>query len=331
MGNIYKISVIIPVYNGEKYLKKCLKSLEQQTFAEFELIIINDGSTDRSQQIIDEFSQRSTCKVNNIEKENQGQAAARNQGVILAQGKYVVFVDCDDYVEKDYLEVLYYAAESHGSDIVSCGYHYVDENGARLRDVKLTSRDWELYGRAGLFAVWGKIFRRDFILEKNMKFPENGKIFEDAPFSISAKFQGKNPIVIAYSGYYYVRRRGSTMNSGTVKSSRFPYKKMTESIDRVNRIVKGDTRERFEFEILHFFSGFLFRYCRRADKKDIKVLVKYSESILKQYFPNYYKNSYMRVWNNKEQPLIEKCAVCMLSLMSRIGLLYYFTFLFTRI
>ena len=176
MGNIYKISVIIPVYNGEKYLKKCLKSLEQQTFAEFELIIINDGSTDRSQQIIDEFSQRSTCKVNNIEKENQGQAAARNQGVILAQGKYVVFVDCDDYVEKDYLEVLYYAAESHGSDIVSCGYHYVDENGARLRDVKLTSRDWELYGRAGLFAVWGKIFRRDFILEKNMKFPENGNI-----------------------------------------------------------------------------------------------------------------------------------------------------------
>ena len=325
------ISVIIPVYNGEKYLKKCLKSIEQQVFSDFEMIIINDGSTDMSQQIIDEFADKSTHQINKIVKENKGQAAARNQGVLLAKGKYIVFIDCDDYIDKDYLETLYNAAECYESDVVSCGYHYVDEEGRKLREVKLTNKDWELYGRAGLIAVWGKIFRRKFILDKSLKFQENGKIFEDVPFSIYAKFQGKNPVVINYIGYYYVRRQGSTMNSGAVRSNRFPYEEMTKSIYSISQNIPEELSEKFEYEVLHFFAGFLFRYCRKASIKDIKILVGYSKNILTNYFPDYYKNSYLSVMKNKSQPFIDKCAIIVFSVINRIGFLECFTILLTRI
>ncbi len=374
MKSSVKISIIIPVYNAEKYLTKCLDSIAQQTMKDFELVLINDGSTDSSQQIIDKFIEKNNNqieqnnaqgqgRISNIQckiKENAGQAAARNDGLVMANGEYIAFMDSDDYIEPDYLETLYKAAVEHDSEAVTCGYTMVDDRGNVIRKITLSEHGAVAYGRAGMYVVWCRLYKREFLVKNHFAFQEGGKIYEDVPYSLAAKFLSKNPIVIDYEGYYYVQRPGSTMSSGSVKSSRFPYEKMTEAVENSLKCIsaadhtietgnkkdngsmvkskKGiafenavDVRNRLEFEVLHFFAGFLFRYCRKADKQDINVLVKYASELIDKYFPKYYKNSYVGILKNKQQPLIDKVAVRVLVWTKRFGLLGFFTKLVTRI
>lgn len=326
-----KVSVIIPVYNVEKYIKRCLESIERQTLKDFELVIINDGSQDDSQKIIDEFTEKKTCEVQCLIKKNEGQAAARNKGIKMAHGEYIAFVDSDDYLEDDYLETLYNAAQENGSQVVVCGYYQVDERGKMLRKVQITNKNVAPYERAGMSVVWGKLFERKFLIENNFEFQEGGKIFEDVPYAICTKFQSENPIAIKYCGYYYVQRVGSTMNSTTVKSNRFPYEKMTEAIESSNIKVSTEIKKKLEFEVLHFWAGFLFRYCRKAEIEDIKKLVDYSKKILADYFPEYFRNPYVGITKNREQPLIDRCAVWVFVLMNRLGCINLFVKIITRI
>ncbi len=120
MENI-EISVIIPVYNSEKYIVKCLDSLKAQSMKEIEVIIINDGSTDRTKDLIEEYQNAHQLKIRLYSRENAGQAAARNFGVLQAEGRYIAFMDSDDYVERDYLQQLYQTAKDHQSEVVTCG------------------------------------------------------------------------------------------------------------------------------------------------------------------------------------------------------------------
>lgn len=326
-----KISVIIPVYNGEKYIKRCLFSLEQQTFKDFELIIINDGSQDKTEKIIDDFTGRSSLNVSYISQKNAGQATARNRGLEKAVGNYIAFIDGDDYVARDYLERLYSAALDNKSEMVVCGYQQIDENGKVLRNVSLTREKAEPYGPAGMFVVWSKLFSRKFLVENDFRFQEGGKIFEDVPYSIVTKFTSRNPIAIDYCGYYYVVRRGSTMNSGTIKSDRFPYENMTESIRICLKKIGGEERERLEYEVLHFFAGFIFLYCRKANWRDIDQIVSYSTRILKTYFPRYYKNRLVGIGKNRNQSLLERLAVTVFVMMNKLKLIQPFAKVITRI
>lgn len=280
MTSNIKVSIIIPVYNAEKYLKKCLDSIERQTMKEYEIVFVNDGSTDNTKQIIEEFKNKKICQVRCKDKKNAGQAAARNEGLAMAEGEYVAFMDSDDYIKPDYLEKLYQAAVEYNSQAVTCGYYMVDEQGKLIRKIRMSENGVERYGRAGMYVVWCRLYKRDFLQEHQFRFQEGGKIYEDAPYSICTKFQSQNPIAIDYEGYYYVQRPGSTMSSGAVKSSRFPFEKMTEAIESSLAVVDAQGRERLEFEVLHFYAGFFFRYCRKAKKEDLDVLVKYARKIL---------------------------------------------------
>ena len=126
-----RISVIIPVYNSEKYLKKCLDSLLDQTFQDFEIIAVNDGSTDSSRTILDQYAAQYPDTVHVYEKGNEGQGAARNFGMERAAGEYVLFLDSDDYVEKNMLEALYAAAVRDESDLVVCDYYEIEEDSGK--------------------------------------------------------------------------------------------------------------------------------------------------------------------------------------------------------
>ena len=123
-----KISIIVPVYNSEKYLRRCLDSLQNQSFKDIEIIIVNDGSTDNSQQIIDEYcnDRRIVC----YNQKNSGQAAARNFGLHNANGDFILFVDSDDYVELDFCEKMYFTIIK-GYDIVLSDYYIIDNNGLK--------------------------------------------------------------------------------------------------------------------------------------------------------------------------------------------------------
>lgn len=342
MENSIKISMIIPVYNAEKYLEKCLDSIAQQTMKNFELVLVNDGSKDSSQEIIDAFIEKNNNQIEknndqggirNIQckvKENAGQAAARNDGLAMAQGEYIAFMDSDDYIEPDYLETLYKAAIKYDSEAVTCGYSMVDDKGNLIRKIQLSENGAIPYGRAGMYVVWCRLYKREFLVKNGFAFQEGGKIYEDVPYSLAAKFQSKNPIVIDYEGYYYVQRPGSTMSSGAVKSSRFPYEKMTEAVE-ISLNASQEEKDRLEFEVLHFFAGFFFRYCRKASKEDIDVLVKYATELIDQYFPKYYKNPYVGIFRNKQQPFVDRAAVRVFVWAKRLGMLKLFVKLVTRL
>ena len=120
-----KVSVIVPVYNAQNFLEKCIESLTQQTLKEMELIFVNDGSTDQSLQILEKYQKRFPKKVMVYSKENGGQASARNLGISKSRGEYIGFIDADDYVDTHMYEAMYKKAKKENSDYVECQYHYL--------------------------------------------------------------------------------------------------------------------------------------------------------------------------------------------------------------
>ena len=179
-----KISVIVPVYNVEKYIERCLNSLVKQTIGDIEIIVINDGSPDNSQDIIDKFIGKYPDKIVSLIVPNGGVSKARNIGLERATGEYVGFVDSDDFVDITMYEQLYQKAKNDGADIVVSGYAKLYER--TTIDYDLGNMD--VFGKSllespemivkGVPYIWNKIFKRSMIEEHHMRF-ENFKIFED--------------------------------------------------------------------------------------------------------------------------------------------------------
>ena len=157
-----KVSVIVPVYNVEKYIEKCLESLVNQTLKDIEIIVVNDGSPDNSQKIIDKYVQKYPKKIKSYIKENGGQGSARNFGLQKAEGEYIGYVDSDDYVELDMYEKLYNKAKKENLDIVICGSHNVTEEGLKTIELdRQIFKDKKKNAFFGRMAVWNKIYKKD--------------------------------------------------------------------------------------------------------------------------------------------------------------------------
>ena len=184
------ISIIVPVYNVEKYLSRCVDSILAQTFRDFELILVDDGSTDNSAEICDKYAAKDS-RIKVIHKENGGQSSARNNGLEIAIGKYIGFVDSDDWISTDCFEYLYTLIEKFNADAVSADFVFAYENkpvafqkyknpkekiiaGADEILCYYLKQD-KMHGKND-FAVWGKLFKRE--LFRGLRFPA-GKIYED--------------------------------------------------------------------------------------------------------------------------------------------------------
>lgn len=179
-----KVSVIVPVYNVEKYLRKCLQSLVLQTLADIEIIVVNDGSKDGSQSIIDEFQRKYPEKIKALKKENGGLSDARNVGIDHCSGAFIGFVDSDDYVAENMFEEMFYLAEKHGAEMVICNLQKVDEQGNITQ--KLTQlpnmperinlpENFSVFSDISYFAC-NKLFKKELFLEKRFR---EGVHFED--------------------------------------------------------------------------------------------------------------------------------------------------------
>lgn len=190
---IPKVSIIIPIYNTEKYLHKCLESVTGQTLNDIEIICVNDGSTDGSLQIMQEFASRDS-RVVIVSKENGGLVSARKAGVQVATGEYIGYVDSDDYIEPDMYERMYQTAWEHQVDMVTCGYylegnytteHYDTVNAGLyerdsmefLRENTIYNMEMQETGLRG--ALWCKLFRRELFADSQMQIPESISIAED--------------------------------------------------------------------------------------------------------------------------------------------------------
>ena len=217
-----KISIIVPVYNVEKYLEKCLDSLVNQTFEEIEILVVNDGSTDDSQIIIDQFVNRFPHKIISLKKENGGLSDARNFGIDRARGEFLAFVDSDDFVNVEMMADMYGLAIKNDADIVVCNLQKVDENGnvtQRLSQLagfpeKIILKDnLSVFSDISYFAC-NKIFKKS--LFHGMRFAK-GMHFED--IELIPKLVLKSN-VIAFSAIYhyqYLERIDSISKTHTEK------------------------------------------------------------------------------------------------------------------
>lgn len=207
------ISIIVPVYNIDKYISKCIDSLLFQSFKDIEIILVDDGSIDLSGKICDEYALKDN-RIKVIHKENDGLSSARNTGLALAKGEYIGFVDGDDWVKDDTFEFLYKTLITHDADISVCGHFIVDgdtvESIRNNGDIKILNHVEALSAillddEINSFA-WDKLYKRELFAD--LLYPV-GRRFEDIAFTYLL-FNRSNRVVQAnVSKYYYVRRSGS--------------------------------------------------------------------------------------------------------------------------
>lgn len=251
MNNFVKISIIVPIYNSELYLERGVKSILNQTFKEFELLLIDDGSTDKSSIICDKYKQIDS-RVKVIHKSNEGVSASRNLGITLANGEFIMFMDSDDTMEYDTVEYLYSLINKYEADVVCCNAKMY--KGGILKsdinineEIKVYNNDEIIseYSKNGLFlhAVWNKLYSKR-LLEKN-KFNENIAYAEDALFNFNILSDSKRLVKSNLPKYNYFINEGSTVtkiNEKRLDILRFQceifnllknkYNKYTENITR---------------------------------------------------------------------------------------------------
>lgn len=207
------ISIIVPVYNVEKYFDKCMESLLGQTYEDFEIIVINDGSTDGSADLCDQWAKKDN-RIRVFHQENKGLSAVRNRGLELAQGEYITWVDSDDYVDTFYLEKLLKAYESTGADMVMCSFYtdtdgLVEHRGKDLFPAEEIDRQMfleRLYVQGMYSVVWNKLLPREAYQE--IRFPA-GRVFEDSSVMLQLTKKCNRILILEEPLYYYRRHKAS--------------------------------------------------------------------------------------------------------------------------
>ena len=210
------LSIIVPVYDVERYLPKCIDSILAQTFTDFELILVEDGSPDNCPALCDAAAAKD-ARIRVIHQKNGGLSAARNAGLDAARGAWIGFVDSDDYIAPEMYEVLYQAVQSTGADLALCDYAEVDEAGVPCQSMHVSLSEGELTGQellkraSGLMVqlAWNKLYRRAIFTQ--LRYPE-GKLNEDLFLIPEVCLQIQKAVVVPKALYYYVQRGGSIMN-----------------------------------------------------------------------------------------------------------------------
>lgn len=292
-----KLSIIVPVYNVEKYLDRCLDSLVHQTLENIEIIVVNDGSPDNSQKIIDKYAN----KFSNVKpyiKRNGGISDARNFGIKHANGEYIAFVDSDDYVDKTMFEKMYNKAKENSFDIVECNLQMVDDDGKLIRyvipalkeDIYYTN-DLKKYMINMYTSVWNKIYKKT-LFDNEVRFKRN-VWFEDVEFLYKIIPYVKTIGFVHENLYYYVQREGSITK--TFDDRLYCY------IDNWNGIVefykeKGlydNYYSEIEYSYVRYlYATFIKQSSNYKSKIDFDNAVKAAKQNVKQVFPKYRHNKY---------------------------------------
>lgn len=215
------ISIIIPIYNGEKYMRKCLNSITNQKYNDFEVLMIDDGSTDGSKEICIEYEKKDS-RFKLFTKENGGSASARNLGLDLAKGDYISFIDVDDYIGKDFLFELYNAAQNNNSDIVICGFAIVSEekkqhvlgDSGQIRNYtkhEIYKAFCEKKTYLSIAVLWNKIYKKEIF--EDLRFPMNKGI--DDEYLICQIINNANQITLMDKQlyFYYMSENSQMRNS----------------------------------------------------------------------------------------------------------------------
>ena len=290
-----KISVIIPIYNVEKYLVRCLDSVFNQSYKNIEVLLIDDASTDGSSKIAIDYCNRHSDIFKYIKKEkNEGLAAARNTGIELSTGDWLSFIDSDDWVSLDFLESLLCTAIKHESNIVVCDYYYAWDEGKLIKQksLEMVNNDSSHKEKVALIRNHSvtKLFRKSFILSTGLRFPQDIKRGEDMALIVPL-LTLTDRISICDKPLYYYQRENSISNSNKKINLEF-YDKIIKTI---NESISSGFEEEIEYRmILELVYG----------KTLLMVQDNYSNSEIKKHlmkfsmeYKSWRNNSYLRFCN----------------------------------
>lgn len=284
------ISIIVPVYNTEKYLKKCIDSIVNQKLSELEIILINDGSTDMSLNILRDYE----SKYDNIiliNKENEGQGVARNKALDISRGNYIAFVDSDDFIEPNMLELMYNKIIDENLDMVISNYKYVNESGQQIKDNNIILSENEIIDTLECMKRFlitntiegfscNKLFKKS--LFDNIRYPANMK-YEDIPTVATLIANSKRIGFINKKLYNYVIRKDSTTSSQTVINTVDYLKSLYMVGETINKFNIDNLLEEYEYyyskRVANCVYGFLKTNNSKADKRNFII---YSEKYLKR-------------------------------------------------
>ncbi|MEG2776782.1 MAG: glycosyltransferase family 2 protein [Cellulosilyticaceae bacterium] len=290
------VSIIVPIYNAHKYLDKCLKSLQHQSEKHFEVIMIDDGSTDNSVEI----GQRYTIadkRFKLIQQINSGPSTARNKGIEYSRGEYIVFLDADDYIEQNMLEVLLRKAQHTKADIVTCGYKEIGTHKRTLwvNDFKecLNIKSLEDYIKIILLTtggvIWGKIFRANIIKDNGIRFDARFKMCEDQLFNIKSFCYAQK--IISINEYLYCYRRdniNSLSNNGYINNlqNQLAIQQEIEQVLEQYLGYRETTNQCLARRLYQYIISVLYESYKNNDK-EIRYIIKedYIKEKLKSFIP----------------------------------------------
>ncbi len=294
------ISVIVPVYNVEKYLARCLDSLVNQTYQNIEIIIIDDGSTDSSNQIIKKYEDKYPKLIKAYHKKNGGLSDARNFGLNKAQGEYILFVDSDDYVDHDFVEKLYQNIVINKSDIAICNIidEYENKKNTKIYTNYVPSKVGNIYQDKRIllnrFATWNKLYKRTLFENKELKFAQ-GKIYEDVRLIPKLYLSAQSISFVNDALYHYVIRNNSIMTSSSLDKN---LDIISAFEDFISFYQKRNVYERFQDEIEklaidHIVIATFSRVVVLSQLRDLKKNTEPYYTFMDKYFPKYMQNKYL--------------------------------------
>ena len=288
-----KVSIIVPFYNVEGYIEKCLETLVNQTLQEIEIILVNDGSKDRSINIVQKFLQRYPDKIVYLEKENGGLSDARNFGILHSKGEYIAFLDSDDYVEKGMYQKMYELAKKENSDMVQCNFYWEYPDKRKIGKMIEYDNKNKMLENARVEA-WNKLIKREILEKANIQFPK-GYQYEDVEFTyklipfIERVSFIKEPLV------HYIQREGSISNSQNERTMEI-FDVLEHVIDfyKENNIYNKYSTELEYIYVRYAFSSSLRRIMKIPNEELKDKLIEETWKKVHEKFPNWKNNEILK-------------------------------------
>lgn len=311
-----KVSVIVPIYNVEKYLEKCINSLLSQTLEDIQIILVNDGSKDNSGNIAKEYEKNNKDRVIYVEKENGGLSDARNYGLKYATGDFIAFLDSDDYIEKNAYEEMYNKAIEENADYVECDFIWEFPNKIRIDKQYPYKNKKEMLSFVRVVA-WNKLIKRQLITDNNLEFPK-GLRYEDVEFTYKLIPFINKFTYVDKPFIHYVQREGSIANVQNERTAEI----FTVLDNVIEFYKKNNIYEKYRDELEYNYARYLLcsslkRMCKIKDKTIREKLLTESWERLNLNFPNWKenvilktvnigKNKYMRTVNKSTYKIYSK-------------------------
>lgn len=315
-----RISIIVPVYKVEAYLNKCIDSILNQTFEDFELILVNDGSPDKCGEICEDYAKKDS-RIRVFHKENGGQATARNFGIDVARGEYIGFVDSDDYIEPEMYEVLYNMCINDNCDMVNCSSKIyfnnkikVNGNGEKVIHSKKEAMRVVIEGLLYDECLWSKLIKKSVL--KDLRMPV-GIVYEDTAFVYKIVDKCERIGYIGIPMYNYIKREDSTMDRA-VKEIRtdaiLVYKEMYEFVKNKYPDIADIVRLKLSNTCISIMNTIIkqdeFNIYINKYREVSKVLNKNFYNNIKS--KNYHKNEKILLLANKINPMLYKKLILMI-------------------